>query len=129
MYDAQTMLVQGNGNTSFYGPWFPRGGNYGIFSLEVVALGVDGTPNLRVTLMEKNASDAGNGQDVSGVTFERASVGIASTDYSFDVEASGFQGFEELIRYRYELVITGGSGSATNWVTFRMLSPSWYDKV
>ena len=129
MYDAQTMLVQGNGNTSFYGPWFPRGGNYGIFSLEVVALGVDGTPNLKVSLLSKNSSDPGNGQDLSLVMIEKASAGIISQDYSFDVGGTGFQGFEELIRYRYELVITGGSGSATNWVTFRMLSPSWYDKV
>lgn len=128
MYDAQTIQMQGTTATDIYSPWFPRGGDYGLFTLEVAAIGGAGTPTLAVALYHKNASDTGNGDLATTLSFSRTATGRTTVDFSNGAGSSPtFGGFEELVRYKFTL--SGGSANITSWATFRMLAPVWYDKV
>ncbi len=131
MFDAQTLQLQGTGSagpsTVLYSPWFSRGGDYGIFTLEVIKMSDSSSAfTLKVELVHKNSSDTGDGgSPISGSDFSIA--GNASTwRVSKDVTA----GFKELVRYKFTLSTTGSPASTTTlWATFRMLAAVWYDKV
>lgn len=125
MYDAQTLQVQDGGTTVVYSPWFPRGGDYGLFTLEVAAIGGSGTPKLAIALVQKNAETPGDGTAITSVTFERTAAGRTTVDFANGIGSPG-TGFLELVRYKFTL---NGGTSGTSWVTFRMLAPVWYDKV
>jgi hypothetical protein len=127
MFDSQTIQMQGLTSTVLFSPWFPRGGDYGAFTLEVSA--VSGGATLAVALISKNTSEPGDGGvPVTILTFQRNVVGRTTVDFA---NGSGtgpvFGGFKELVRYRFTL--SGGAVATTSWATFRMLSPVWYDKV
>jgi hypothetical protein len=130
MFDSQTIQMQGTTTTELYSPWFPRGGDYGLFTLEVTAIG-GSSPSLTVTLVHKNSSDTGNGDPTAGSgggNITRTTAGRTTFDYAAGIGSSPtFAGFEELVRYKYTL--SGGASNITSWATFRMLAPAWYDKV
>ena len=124
MFDAQTIQMQGATSTVLLSPWFPRGGDYGLFTLEVAKMSsTSSSQSLEVQLVHKNTSDAGEGSDVG------SPLTIAGDDWSGvpRLTADITAGFKELVRYKFTLAYSGGSG--TNWATFRMLAPAWYDKV
>ena len=129
MFDSQTIQKYGTSpDTVIYSPWFPRGGDYGLFTLEVAAVG--GTsPLLKVALVQKNSSIAGDGTAIGTgtVSFELGSAGRITVDFKAAIGGTSFAGFEELVRYRFTL--SGGATAVTSWVTFRMLGTTWYDKV
>lgn len=125
MFDSQTIQMQGTTPTELFGPWMSRGGDYGLFTLEVTSLG--GSVTLAVTMVHKNGSDPGNGSDITGVTFNRTTATRTTVDFANGVGSPAFGGFKELVRYKYTL--SGGAADKTSWATFRMLSPTWYDKV
>ena len=128
MFDAQTIQMQGTTSTDVYSPWFPRGGDYGLISLEVAVIGGAGTPTLAVALFHKNTSDTGDGSLATTLSFSRTAAGRTSVDFSNGAGASPtFAGFKELVRYKFTL--SGGAVNITSWATFRMLAPVWYDKV
>ena len=131
MFDAQTIQLQGTGSanpsTVVYSPWFSRGGDYGIFTLEVIKMsGTTSAFKLKVEFVHKNTSDTGDGGNP-----------IASTDITIDGSESPTReqkdvtaGFKELVRYKYTLTTTDSPATTTTmWAVFRMLSPVWYDKV
>jgi len=131
MYDAQMIQLQGtnsaNPSTVLFSPWFPRGGDYGIFTLEVVKMsGTTSAFKLKVEFVHKNTSDPGDGGSP-----------IASTDITIDGSEGATReqkdvtaGFKELVRYKYTLTTTDSPATTTTmWATFRMLAPVWYDKV
>lgn len=125
MFDAQTIQMNGNTSTVLYSPWFPRGGDYGLFTLEVAAMSSTSstTLSLAVQLVQKNSDLPGDGANV-GSAFSRAgNVWSGTPRLTSDITA----GFEELVRYKFTL--SDASGSGTSWATFRMLAPVWYDKV
>ena len=124
MFDAQTIQMQGTTSTDLFSPWFSRGGDYGLFTLEVIKMSTTSADLiLTVQMVQKNTSVTGNGTNV-GSSFNRNGSHIASTPrITSDITA----GFEELVRYKFTL--SNASGSGTNWAVFRMLSPMWYDKV
>jgi hypothetical protein len=124
MFDSQTIQMQGTTATELYSPWFPRGGDYGLFTLEVTGIAGSGTPKLKVALVQKNASSPGDGTAITGVTFERTTTGRTTVDFANG--AGSLTGFLELVRYKFTIQY-GTSG--TSWATFRMLAPVWYDKV
>jgi len=124
MFDAQTIQMQGATATELYSPWFPRGGDYGLFTLEVVKMSETGSSLvLSVQMFHKNSDEPGNGLDVGSAFTRDGSQVTGSPRVTSDITA----GFEELVRYKFTLSRTGGSG--TNWAVFRMLAPIWYDKV
>ena len=129
MFDSQTIQMYGTASVDLYSPWFPRGGDYGLFTLEVMAFG--GTsPTITVTLIQKNTSDPGNGDPVPGniTTLTLSAVDRKTIDFKRGAGSTPFfQGFEELVRYKFTL--SGGADSVTSWMTFRMLPPVWYDAV
>lgn len=133
MFDSQTIQMVGTTSTVLYSPWFPRGGDYGLFTLEVAAIQPGGGSGLKLTavLLHKNASDPGDGSAAVGGTagnIERTSAGRTTIDYTKDIGSSpAFGGFKELVRYQFTL--SGSSTTGTSWATFRMLAPVWYDKV
>ncbi len=128
MFDSQTIQMQGTTSTDLYSPWFSRGGDYGLFTVEVVAIGGGGTVTMAVAMIQKNASDTGDGSGLSGVSaISRTTAGRTTKDFQAGVDSSAFAGFKELVRYKF--TISGGSSGVTSWATFRMLPPTWYDKV
>lgn len=131
MFDSQTMQIQGTTATDLFSPWFPRGGDYGIFTMEMTSKGASaGTLTLTARLYHKNAAETGDGTEVPGAI---SSLALSSTGRTFfDYKNGGgttpfFQGFKELVRYKFSL--TGSGTTNTSWVTFRMLPVTWYDKV
>lgn len=123
MFDSQTLQCTGTTATTVFSPWFPRGGDYGIFTLDLVAFSSsDGNFKFSVQLVQKNSSVTGNGANV-GTAIDR--LGNAGPGRSAgDITA----GFEELVRYKFTLHFPS-TGTGVNWVVFRMLAPVWYDKV
>lgn len=123
MFDAQLLSpVSGTTDTTVFSPWFPRGGDKLLATLEVVA--VSGA-TVKVELFTKNSEDPDDGDpaDTGGspVNITRSSAGRTTQEWS-DEEASTI-GIEELVRYKYTV-----SGSASSdWVLFRMLPPVWFD--
>lgn len=126
MFDSQTIQMQGTTSTVLYSPWFPRGGDYGLFTLEVTGLG--GSVTLAVALYSKNTSEAGDpASPVTTLTFQLTTATRTTVDFANGSGSPTFGGFKELVRYKYTL--SGGASNSTSWATFRMLSPVWYDKV
>jgi hypothetical protein len=131
MFDAQTIQVQGNGSeatTSYFGPWFSRGGDYGIFTAEVAKFSEESSDlTFEVSLYHKDASAPGDGDAVTGGAIvldgsDLAAALRAAKDYT--------AGFRQLVRYKFTLKRASASTTGrTYWATFRMLSPTWYDKV
>lgn len=126
MFDSQTIQMQGTTPTALLSPWFPRGGDYGLFTLEVTAIGGSGTPALTVTMVVKDSDTAGEGTEYTGLSISRTAVGRGTVDFAGGAGSPAFAGFLPLVRYKFTLA---GGSSDTSWVTFRMLSPVWYDKV
>jgi hypothetical protein len=126
MLASQTIPTQGDQETILLSPWFPRGGDYGLFTLEVTAIGGTGTPTLTVTMVVKDSDEAGEGTEYTGLSIARTSVGRTTVDFANGAGSPAFGGFKQMVRYRFKL--SGGS-TGTTWVTFRMLAAVWYDKV
>lgn len=124
MFDAQSLCMQGSSPTAVYGPWFPRGGDYGLFTLDVAKMSsASSSLILTVALYHKNRDDTGDGTGIAG-GMELNGSQIATNPRT---TTNFTTGFKELVRYVYSLEHAGGSG--TNWATFRVLSPVWYDAV
>lgn len=99
--------LRGSG-TTVYSPWFPRGGNQGLFSAE--ALLADGGGGVTVTVESKNTEDIDSAATAVG----------ASGAISSGVGTFLGTNLKELVRYKY--VLSGGSSA---WVHFRVLPPAW----
>jgi hypothetical protein len=122
MYDAQNLQCTDTTGTTVYSPWFPRGGDYGLFTVELVAIsGTSANLKLSTQLIHKNASQPGEGDPVGAAIERTASTGAGRQ--TAEISA----GFKELVRYKFTLALSSGTG--TNWAVFRVLPPAWYDKV
>ncbi len=117
MFDSQTIQMNGTTTVKLLSPWFPRGGDYAMFTMEVTAGA--GTYQLLVTARHKNASETGDGTAVGPTTLFLTAPGRKTVDFT--------SGFKEMVRYEFEL--SGGTANVTTWATFRMLAAAWYDKV
>jgi hypothetical protein len=124
MFDAQTIQMQGATATDLYSPWFPRGGDYGLFTLEVAKMSsTNAALTMSVQMLHKNSDDTGDGTAVGSAFTRLGSNYVATPRVTSDITA----GFKELVRFKFTLSYSGGSG--TNWATFRTMQPVWYDKV
>lgn len=93
-------------------PWFPRQGDNLTVSVERIQ---NGGAGLKVSVLTKNSEDPGDGTAV-GVAIVNSAEGVDSEEYTGLVE--------ELVRYEFEV-----TGSAGQFVLFRMLSPIWRNSV
>jgi hypothetical protein len=137
MFDAQTINLQGTGSanpsTVVYSPWFSRGGDYGLFTVEGLKFSntADDHLKLKVDMVHKPVSEPGNGDDIANSTFSVAG-NAATTRVTMDMSTavSGFTGFKELVRYKFTLTTTDSPATTVGlWAIFRMFAPVWYDKV
>ena len=119
MFDSQ-LLIAKDTTLTIFSPWFPRGGDNAIFSLDVID--VDGTPSLAVDIFTKNSEDTGEGA-MTGISFSMTgtTAGVTTTR----LESTKTNGMLELVRYQFKLT----AGNAGDWILFRMLPTSWYDDV
>ena len=124
MFAAQTIYSIGSDITYLFSPWFPRGGDYGKFMVQVPVMSSDSSSLvLTIQLHHKNMKDAGNGTAVGPYATILGSYLPGLHAFYFDVT----DGIKELARYKYSFAKVGGSG--TSWATFQMLSPVWYNKI
>jgi hypothetical protein len=114
MFDAQTVLAVNPTAIAIFSPWFPRGGDNAYFTLEVVAIS-SANMTVEVEVFHKTREDTGDGTQL-GSAWDRTAVGR---------EAAEFTGLKEMVRFKY----TFTSASGTQWATFRMLQPVWFDTV
>lgn len=118
MFDAQTITLQGTGSanpsTVLYSPWFPRGGDYGIFTLEVAKMSdTSSTFSLKVEFFHKNTSDTGDGSVIPS-----NDITIAGNASSFRASKDVTAGFKELVRYKFTLTTTTSPAATTSmWAT------------
>lgn len=111
MFEAQYLF----GGNEVYSPWMSRGGDNMTITADLIS---KDTSNLEVALYEKNSEDTGDGTAHSGGT-------LMVTDASGGTPSSKtYTGVKELVRYRIE-----ATGSGTNRVLYRMLTPVWFDAV
>lgn len=119
MFDAQILQTMPDGGVvSVYSPWFPRGGDRAIFTLEIVETNLHGSASLVVQAFHKNSEDVGDGTLISGASISAGGVGVSS---------QLFGPFEELVRYKFS--IAAEEEFELLWAAFRMLSPAWFDAV
>ena len=113
MFDAQ-LLIRPAEDLAIFSPWFPRGGDTGAFTLEVVAIS---GATITVSVFTKSSETVGDGSNAN------AGVSLSLTAVNRDTDVwTGT--LNELVRYRY--VVSGETG---DWVLFRMLPPVWSDSV
>ncbi len=127
MFEAQLLNSPGGSLVEVYSPWFPREGDLGRFTLEVVDIDnnhVNATMQLTVAAFTKNREDTGNGSNAIGATsIVRTTAGRSTSEWV----STSSTGFKELVRYKFTFQNAGEEGGG--WVLFRMLPPAWFDAV
>ena len=124
MFQAQILMTD-NG-VEVYSPWFPRSGDHGRFTVDVVSVGQSGggVPEITVRAWTKSTDDTGDGANAdTAVSIVRTTVGRTTQEWL----STPTTGFKDLVRYKFSLGNTSDVGTA--WVLFRMLSPVWFDAV
>lgn len=123
MFDSQILIAKST-SYSVYSPWMSRGGDYLQATLNIVAIG--GSPTLTVEVFTKNSEDSGDGESSGSQSITGTAVGVSSATWRSGAGGGGSSNatLEELVRYRFTI-----SGSAGDWVAFRMVSPVWFDAV
>jgi hypothetical protein len=127
MIIGQTLSSQSTSGTTYYSPWFPRGGNAAVFSCEVIASADTANDIDTFTIQvetknqedsDKDAVDVGSAATITLGTDEN----ITSFERGASLSDGAAQGMKELVRFKYT-VTARTSGRA--WVHSRMLNPSW----
>jgi hypothetical protein len=115
MFPGHWIHAANGGTTTLYSPWFPRGGDEGVFTYELMVSEGGGT--FSVDVLDKNTEDTGDGVSASA-SFSQ----VGSTDFH---TSEPVPKLEELVRFKY--VLTTESADAT--VLFRMLAPTWFSQA
>lgn len=95
----------------YYTPWFPRGGNNGTFTLDVID--ASPTASITVTVQTKNSEEVDPGVPIGSLSVPAT---IAAGQHS-----SLLAGALELVRF--EILVTGDP--VADWVHCRMLNVTW----
>jgi hypothetical protein len=126
MFDAQTITNEASlAATEVFTPWFPRGGDHAVFTLEVVAWSNNsGSNTLSLEIYHKTRDDSGDGAlaGVSGTDLIQMAASGGATRTKRDW---GSVAFKELVRFR----LSYDAGSGAQWALYRILPPLWYDAV
>jgi hypothetical protein len=116
MIIGQTIVADSDA-TVVYSPWFPRGGNGAVIAVEVI--GITSGGSLKTEIYTKNSEDT----DGSVTRVDPNAGGTGLTQTSDGTVDGTFEGFEELVRAKFEL--SRVSGTVPVACHFRILSPSW----
>ena len=100
---------------SAYSDWFPAFSDNATFGVEVIQ--VHNTATLTISVYHKTSIDTGDG--VLFVTFP----GVAGPGV---VTFPPVNGLKQLVRLQF--AVTGPNVDPDEWVNFRMLAPSWYNR-
>ena len=111
MFQAQ-YLFKGN---KVYSPWMNRQGDNIEASFDVVAFSAG--INLKVTLVQKNEEDTGNGDPLTTDELTITTAGRTVKEW---------KGVKELVRFQFEAI--NGSNNYDS-ALFRMLTTVWFDTV
>lgn len=123
MFQAQMLTANGTaGGSDVYSPWFPRGGDNMIATVEIISMSGSSPTGLTVEVWTKAKSDAGDGSGPLTNTASTTSFGSTSTAGRYS--ATYAANLNELVRYKFKPGTTDGK-----WVLFRMLPPSFFDTV
>lgn len=114
MFEAQ-LLIQAASAYSVFSPWFPRQSDHAVFTIETVNRNGGG---VNVEIFTKNSETAGNGSNAGGTTFS-SPTGAGERN-----ESGADDDLLEMVRYKFTV-----TGSAGDWILFRMLPPVWFDAV
>lgn len=113
--------------TTYYSPWFPRGGNLAKFTCQVFAFdGLSGGgEKLQIGVETKNSEESDKDAVLmSGTPVNITLTILASTTWEAGANLSSANpGFKELVRFKYQIVST--SEGAEPWVHIRVLNPVW----
>ncbi len=108
MFEEQLLMA----GCAVYTPWIPRGKDNLIATLDVVDIS-EATVTVRV--WTKNSQTAGDGADA------KTAISISSNAVERR-SATWYDACKEWVRYK--ITVTGSAG---DWVLFRMLDPIWFD--
>ena len=118
--------------TTVYTPWFPRGGDKGVFAAEIIDISQksnDGTnvslPTITMTVETKNHDQADSTAASQTKGSDSVDGDVTSVPTTLDVTSSS--GLLELVRLRFELSDEepGTPILRTFYVILRVLNPSW----
>lgn len=107
MWMYTQIITQGTAR-DFYTPWFPRGADNGVFTVEEV----EKSATVTYTVLSKNREEEGSAPN-SGTSFSTVSGNFKEAKVT---------GLLELVRFK--ISVSGTSGQS---VIFRFLPPTWYD--
>lgn len=96
---------------TYYTPWFPKGSDNGIFTMEKLLDTING--GITVSVVHKNREDEGSAP-ATAATF----ASLAGNFYEAPCE-----GLKEMVRFK----ITFTASAAGQGAIFRFLAPTWYD--
>lgn len=122
MFEAQLLIAKAGSDVLIYSPWFPRQGDYLRATVEVLGIS-SANCTLQTTVYSKNSEDTSDGVVVNaGTVITQTATGRTTEEWN---PATG-TGLKQLVRYRYKV---SQSGSALEWVLYRVLVPVWFDAV
>lgn len=118
MFDGQVIIATTSA-TSVYSPWFARGGDHAVFTLEVAAWSESSaSTKLKIEAYHKAKEESGDGSAIS------ESIEIPSNSASPRSSKDWASNtFKDLVRFK----ITFTPSSGTQWAIYRILPPIWYD--
>lgn len=112
MFQGQYLFFE----DTVYSPWMKRGGNNIRVTVDLIANTT--SAEVQIELLHKKSEDAGDGSPVDANVLKTDTVGQTVHAWS---------GLEDLVRYRIKCDKT--SGSSSDYVLFRMLTPVWFESV
>jgi len=114
----------GNSTIEYFTPWFPKGSDNAWFTYEIIRdnLGTGDSPAFTVEAYTKNREDVGSQGTAASVTFSE--LGSTKVYHGYNTAT-----LRQLVRFK--ISIKGGSTppSGAQGVVYRVLPPTWYDKV
>lgn len=112
-----TQIVALNTSAQTYlTPWFPKGADNGVFTLEKILDTLSGTA-FQVRVFTKNREDEGSAPGTAKGTFT-----VLGSSAFYEVNCTGL-----LDLVRFEIKFT--AASAGQGVNYRFLPPTWYDSA
>jgi hypothetical protein len=108
---------------TYYGAWFPRGGNSAVFVCDTINAGNLGS--CQVTVETKKAEEDDSAATAVGAAASLSIVANNRTSFERGTGITG-AGFEDLVRFKYVVKHDGAfPGPELGYIHFRMLDPSW----
>lgn len=113
MWMLTQIVALDTSGTVYYTPWFPKGADNGVFTMEKTIDNLATAP-VSVTVYTKNAEDEGSAPGSAVGTFSTLSGAFHEVNCT---------GLKDLVRF----VLNFRASAAGQGAVFRFLAPTWYD--